>query len=373
MTRVAHLFDGSAGWEQRVGVSQLLRRLPPDRYVSHVAGIDPSVPALLRPTDRIVEILPHFSALRTLAAPAISRFMGRKRPDLIHAWGVDAAAAARAATTAPLILQLYDPAVAKRDVRRLRTLARAGNFMAACSCETVRRRLVEGGFPHQLSVVIRPGVDFALINTFRNGPLREELGLSGEDHVVIVPEPVTRKGGQLEAVYAAMLRNHLSDHLRIVVPGRSREQQRIVRFANALPMANPLVTPGDGHPFEQLLAISDTLLVSPRGDAPTTAIAWAMAAGAAVIGTAVYAVAELIANKLNGLLFKQTPGRSMVASLFRLLTDRISQDKVRETARGQAYEVFGLRRCVEQHMRLYDNVLNGSPPGDGIVDSAIET
>jgi glycosyltransferase involved in cell wall biosynthesis len=98
-----------------------------------------------------------------------------------------------------------------------------------------------------------------------------------------------------------------------------------------------------------------------------------MAAGVAVIGTAVHAVAELIANKLNGLLFKQTPGRSMVASLFRLLTDRVSQDKVRETARGQAYEVFGLRRCVEQHMRLYDNVLNGSPPGDGIVDSAMET
>ncbi len=40
MTQVGHLFDGSAGWEQRVGISQLIDGLPRGGYVSSLATID---------------------------------------------------------------------------------------------------------------------------------------------------------------------------------------------------------------------------------------------------------------------------------------------------------------------------------------------
>ena len=90
----------------------------------------------------------------------------------------------------------------------------------------------------------------------------------------------------------------------------------------------------------------------------------------AVIGSAVHAVAELIANKLNGLLFKIEKGETMAIPVARLLQNRDAQRKVKVTARGQAYEVFGLRRFAEQHDRLYGNLLAGKPPGEGILDPA---
>jgi glycosyltransferase involved in cell wall biosynthesis len=161
--------------------------------------------------------------------------------------------------------------------------------------------------------------------------------------------------------------------IRLILPGVSAERRRIARQAGTVPDGSPLIHPPARIPFERLLAMSDALVVAPRDALSTTAIAWAFGAGVAVIGTAVYAVAELVSHQLNGLLFKQVPGKSMVPAMIRALRDRTSQEKAREVARGQAYEVFSLRRCLDQHVRLYENLLNGVAPGEGISDSALPT
>ncbi|MFQ5495932.1 MAG: hypothetical protein ACE5EX_11190, partial [Phycisphaerae bacterium] len=243
-------------------------------------------------------------------------------------------------------------------------------FAVVCSSEIVRRRLIERGVPPELSVVIRPGVDFQLINRYRRSDLRATLGPSRDDFVVVLPEPLARAGGQFEGGRAACFRHQVAGDVWILVPGRSDERRRLGRFAATVPGAGGFVMAGGHHPFEALLCASDALLITPRGDFSTTSIAWAMGAGVAVVGTAVHCVAELIAHKVNGLLFKQVRGRSLSASAVGLLLDRASQRRAAETARGQAYEVFGLRRYAEQMMRLYDNVLRGVAPGEGIVDSA---
>jgi hypothetical protein len=231
--------------------------------------------------------------------------------------------------------------------------------------------LIEGGVPPGLCVVIRPGIDFGWINHCRKGSVRKQLGVAKTDTLTIVPEPVMRESGSFEAFWAAALNNQLHGGMWCIVPGTSREQKRIARYAATAPSRATIITPGDCRPFEELIAVSDVLMVNARGDVSTTAIAWAMAAGAAVVGSATHSVAELIAHKVNGLLFKQERGKSAVGTLVRLLQDRASLDKAREVARGQAYEVFGLRRFIEQHMRVYENVLRGEAVGNGIVDSAI--
>jgi len=370
MTHVCHLFDASAGWEQRTAVGVLLERLPPDGYSLTLAAIDPAAVRTLRPLGRPVRVFARPARIDALASPLVARFAAERRVDLVHTWGVHAAAAARAATEKPLVVELSDPAVATQEAKLLRTLARPKGFAIICSCGIVRRRLIESGVAPELCVVIRPGIDFGWINRCRRGPLREELGVAKDDTLVIVPEPVARDGGSFEAFWAAALVNHLDGHVRAIVPGVSREQSRIVRFAATVPSRPTIITPGDRYRFEELIAVSDMLIVAARGNVSTTAIAWAMASGAAVIGAAIPSVAELIAHKVNGLLFKQFVGKGVVGPLFRLLQGRACLAKAREVARGQAYEVFGLRRCIEQHVKVYENVLRGAAPGEGIVDSA---
>ena len=51
---------------------------------------------------------------------------------------------------------------------------------------------------------------------------------------------------------------------------------------------------------------------------------WAMASRTAVVGTADYAIAELIAHKLNGLLVKRDPDRSIAPAIARVRESRSS-------------------------------------------------
>jgi glycosyltransferase involved in cell wall biosynthesis len=213
-------------------------------------------------------------------------------------------------------------------------------------------------------------VDFALLNEVRRSGLRERLGLMREHRVVLLPECHGGGINAFETCQAVALKQAVERHFRIIAPGAGAGHDRIVRFARTVPPPCPLVT-GDGAPFEELMTAADVLLITPRGDADVTAIAWAMGAGVGVIGTAVYCVAELIASRVNGLLFKQTPGRSMAAPIAGLLDDLPGLDKARGAARGQAYEVFGVRRYVEQTMRLCENLLAGGVPSEGITDPAM--
>ncbi len=384
MTRICHLFDHSAGWQERIGISQLGQPQSGRSYAACLATVDPGAAQRLHLPYHRIEVLgrpagcpgrtsPSLAgfAYDSLTAAVTARFVAKRRIDLVHAWGVEAAWAARA-TGKPMVVELFDPVVARRQIKRLGALARTRGFAVACSCETVRRRLIEGGLAPELCVVIRPGVDFSLISDCKRGPLRDELGLARDELAVIVPEPVDRAGGSAEVFWAVALIAQSFGGVRLILPGTSGEQRRIVRQAATLPGRSPLICPGTRVPFERLLSISDALAIGARGDLSTTSIAWAFAAGASVIATAVHATAELVSHKLNGLLLKPTEGKSLVPSLMRALCDRASQKKAREVARGQAYEVFSLRRCVDQHLRLYENLLGGVAPGEGIGDSAVK-
>lgn len=410
MPTICHLFDGIACWEQRVAVGQLLDRLPRDRYRQVLATIDPGAVIELGRLNRPIHSLPQMAGIRPLLASQVARFVARNRVDVVQAWGPEAAVAA-ASADCPVVLELFDPRIAARSARLLRTIARPNGFTVIASAEWVRRRLIEGGLPPAQITVIRPGVDFGLINSARKASLRSELGVADDQLVIIVPEPATRAGGQMDAFWSAALLNHLRRDVRIIVPGESAEAHRIAQFAATLPTRDALIATGRRYAFEELLPHADVLVVAAEGDASTTAIAWAMSAKVAVIGSAVHSITELLAHKVGGLLFKRHGGfamnqnrdrkRAAPASLLpakdrqgglmsrlapalihaclpaeccaadrfnpvplvKLLADREAQAKVREAAHGMAYESFGLRRYIDEHVTVYDSFSSGAGQG----------
>lgn len=371
MIRILHVLDESSGWEQRLGVAHLIDRLPSDQYEHVFAAMHPCVADTLGPIDASIHLLRRFPPFNALSAPSLLRLSHRLDINLIHAWSARVATIAATVAKVPLVVQLYDPITAKRHAKQLRIIAQPSKFAISCSSGIVRRRLIESGVPAEFAVVIRPGIDFGLINRIKGSALRADLGLSDNATVVTLPGPMSHDIENKQAFYAVSLLQHFHQGWVTLLPGDSKEIARLQRFGQNLPLESPCVTPGSLVPFEHLISISDYLLVTSPGDVSTTCIAWAMAAGVHVIAAAGYAVTELISSKVNGLLFKNRPGRFIGADIIRLLRDRPTQIKTAETARGQAYEVFGLRRYAEQTMQLYDNVLAGKSPETDLVDSAV--
>ncbi|MHC4066629.1 MAG: glycosyltransferase [Planctomycetota bacterium] len=219
VTRVLHLFDASADWQQRVGAAQLFDRLPAERFACLAAATDGTVRRSTLPGNGKARLFPRPLGLDFLSGPALRRHLQRLGIDVVHAWGVQAAiAAAAAAPHVPLVVELFAPDRTARQARKLRAIQRSAGFALACSTQTVRRRLIEEGLAAETAVVIRPGVDFAAINAARKRELRGHLCLSDQDRVIITPGPATRDGGQFAAYWAVGVRSFVEPGVRLVLP-----------------------------------------------------------------------------------------------------------------------------------------------------------
>lgn len=370
MTAIVHVFDDCAGWEQRVGSCQLLDRLPRDRFTQHFASIDAGARRTLGAAGVQLELVPRIGRFNLLAAPLLRTLFQRHGADLVHAWGPFAATCATSASQRPLVVSLFDPGSAKQSAKLLRAISHTSGFAIVCATQWIRRRLIERGVPPEACVVIRPGVDFSAIQKTRKSSLRCDLGVPTDAFAVLCPEPGGTDDETLAVFWSCSLLDRLDGRYAVIIPGSGRAVDRIARFAATLPSAAILIAPGDNARFEELVAIADVLVVPNTGDISTTSISWAMAAGVPVIAAAGYAVTELVVARVNGLLYKHPERKSPASKIIPLLRDRDAQRKTAEAARGQAYEVFSLRRYIEQHMQVYENVLSGAPVSQGINDPA---
>lgn len=373
--RVLHLLDSTCGWEQRLAVTQMLDRFDTKIVECVVASIDPAHTSGLLPDTDVVST-PRRFGLPALAAPSI-RSLGVAQPfDIIHAWGAPAAAAARAALPdkSPLVISIFDPGLSTSDMRILLTVQASGPCIFSCSAERVRRRLVEQGINFDSCAVVRPGVDFKTIREAKDQNFRDKLGIDRDCFVAIAPDPPTFRGGLRSAIWATTMHAHLGSGIRLLVPGDSPDMADLRKLAANAEPADSVIFTGGRYRFEELMTAADVLIYGGVDDVSTTAIAWAMACGVTVLSPAIYSVAELLSNDLNGILFKAEDswprrGRQICARLDRAR----NAAKLREVARGQAYEVFSVRRSVDQHRQLYDNILAGVTPSNNIADPATVT
>jgi len=187
---------------------------------------------------------------------------------------------------------------------------------------------------------------------------------------VVTADVSSPDAGQEIAVWATAMQSNLQANIQVVVPGMTRQHHRLVRSATAVGRLDAISWSSPQTPVETLVTRADILLLPVSRDISTTAIAWAMAASTLVVAGAVYATAELLAHRNNSLLIKPDSPRRMGVLAAAAMGDLDGVSELKDTARGQAYEVFGVRRCIDQHARLYDNLIAGRDPGDGIADSA---
>jgi hypothetical protein len=367
--RICHLFDDTAGWQHRVAAGQLLDRLPPERFAACLAAVNPAGRQEALQLSTKVELFAHRFGVPAFTAPALREYV-ETGDSLVCAWGIRAALAA-ATAQAPLCVYLFDPGFPPGQAKMLRSIQHRPGFAIACATRHLLRRLVEAGIDPQVCAVVRPGIDFALLNRARRSSLRSALGFDRQDRVFLTAEPVTRSAGQFTAFWAVALRSICGDATYLLLPGHSREKDRIRRIARQVKLEHVLREPGPQSGFEELVAIADVLLLPAAEDVPTTAIGWAMAAGVPVIGTAIHAIAEILAHRSNALLIKPEAPRSMAMKLARLMMDEKALQAIRDTARTQAYEVFSIRRFIDQSIQLFENTRNSKPAAEGITDAAL--
>jgi glycosyltransferase involved in cell wall biosynthesis len=372
--RLMHVVDEGAAEDGLRLLSLLLQRLPTAEIAQEVAIVGPPSPALVTPPGTSVHRLGRRPLQGLLSAVDLQRVAAVRHPDLLHAWSGSASALIGLACSdaGRTSVTLSDPAMAQTAGRWWRSRETPLKGAAVCSAKLVQRKLIEAGIPPVTTVVIRPGVDFAAIRAAKEGIKREDLGLPPTGHVILTTSPPSRAGGHFLALWAMAILNQAWSDARLIVPGRSREQRRLLRLRDEINCPDIFLFVQDRYSPAELLGVSDALVAPATGDISTGWLAWAMAASVPVMGSAIPAIAELIADRQNGFLCRPGEVHSLA---IRIRTAFDSPDLLRscaERARGQAYDVFRAQTCVEQYLRLFKNLHAGVSPGQGIRDTAFD-
>ncbi|MCP4592978.1 MAG: glycosyltransferase [bacterium] len=370
--RVLHFIDAALTWDQRVALNQLLDRLPEHEFEQHVASLGPrSTEGNL--VDHRGVVIANRLRLDFLAAPELRRTLVRRRIDLVHAWGQSATRVTLTAAegVARVVSSVFEPTVAHKYAKLLQAGRSAQPPVLLCATEIVRRCLLERGVGADTLVLLRPGVDFAAVNRTRASDLRSELGLSPTTLALLsIPAPC-KDQARFSAFWATAVRSFLDPDIRLLLPGETRETSRLQRLAGALRQTHVPLFLGDRYRTEELIATADILLAPSGDDRSTTELAWAMGAGVAIIATATHSAAELLAHGHSAFLIKPDSPKRLAMRVAEALGHRHEWRSLTDTARAQAYDMFSVRRCIDQTRTIYRNLLNGQPAENGLLGPAV--
>jgi glycosyltransferase involved in cell wall biosynthesis len=329
----------------------------------HLCSMGTAVPTAVKPLVREHRL--GFPPQAPLAAlPWLRSVLRRTGCQLIHAWGARPAALARMAAPVkyPLVVSVCAPPTDRQEGKWLLSARSDRPLPAICPTGFIRRMLVEMGHPMNDVTVIRPSVDFGLINRAGQARLREQLKLTPEQPLLVTCPPPSRAGGQYFAIWAGALCRQVFPDLRMIVPGVSREQARLRRFTRSFQQPELALFTGERYTWPEILAAADLCLAPALAPISTVGIGWAMAAAVPIVGSAIPVVTELLANDLNALLSVAGRPEKLAARTLRLLRDRAAAHRLADAARAQAFEVFSRQRLIDQHRKVYTALLEGSSP-----------
>lgn len=367
--RVLHVLDATCH-ETHAQVLAVLRERMGGERSQLVACIDPATKTRLDPHLNVEALAAPRRLLASLnLSPTIRGIFERERADLIHAWGPQAAAAARTAVPdAPMLLTLLEPSLAETTARRLRAFDRPVAIVTGSQLTT--RRLIEFGVPPERVAVIRGPVDFGAINKAKQRNLREQL-VGDAGPVILMHGPSVRGQGHFEGVWACAIVRQLHRDLRVILPYASSERARVARFARRMTHDHFPVMPDSRYSWIELASVADLFLVPATTDVCIEPIATAMASGVVTVGCAIHSVAEVIADRHNGLLSRDASLQRLCDRIITGLEDKSLARQVTDVARSQAFEVFGVRAFVDNYSRAYENVRSNAPIGEGVSDTAM--
>jgi glycosyltransferase involved in cell wall biosynthesis len=302
-------------------------------------------------------------------SPTLRRLFKSERADLVHAWGPRAAAAARTAVPdAPILVTLLEPSLAETTALHLRAFDRPVSIVTGS--QMTCRRLVEFGVAPERVTVIRGPVDFGGINRAKKQNLRQQL-VGDAGPVILLHGPSVRGHGHFEGVWACAIVRQLHPDMRVLLPYASPERGRLTRFAKRMTHDHFPVLPDSRLSWIELASAADLFLAPAMTDICIEPIATAMASGVVTVGCAIHSVAEVIADRHNGLLCRDASLQRLSDRIIAGLEDKSLARQVTDVARSQAFEVFGVRAFVDNYAHAYENVRSDAPIGEGVCDTAM--
>ncbi len=239
-----------------------------------------------------------------------------------------------------------------------RLLGRALNVLTTCTianCEAARQALLAAEKPAVESVlVLENGVD---LQRFRDIPPLSQCS-PDKPRVGIVANLRPVKGLDVFVAAAARLRDR-HRQAAFAVAGEGELRTSLEEQAQRGRLAGRFEILGSVADVPEFLAGLDVAVLCSHAEGMSNALLEYMAAGRAIVATAVGAATELIEHGTHGLLVPPGDAERLAEAIGRLLGDRNLARRLGEAARRRAWERYSREAMVRRFEDFYEHLVAG--------------
>jgi glycosyltransferase involved in cell wall biosynthesis len=292
------------------------------------------------------------------------------KPVLIHAWGATAARLSRmfvsrdssfGNTPRLVVTAASRPGGGFLGWLGTRQIRRADRVTPTTRADGERYRRL--GVPVEELTLIAPAAPESLPDG-KPGELFQELGIPRAARLIVASGPSEGGFGPRDAIIAFdMLRYDLKD-LRLAIFGAGAEAAALEQFGRSLAFDDFRVHFAGATPSRVQATIAAVVVLATSPIEGVATALDAMAAGKPVVGWNTADLAEIVEDKVTGLLAPPGDRAALAASARAILDNPPYARRLGEAGRARAAERFGLRRMVEQFARLYREII---PTGAGLL------
>ena len=201
-----------------------------------------------------------------------------------------------------------------------------------------------------------PLADFAPVAPAAALATRRALGLPAESLVVGSIGRLSEQKGHRYLLDAAARVLARKKDVRLLIVGDGDQMDALRRQADALGITASVLFAGHRTDIRALLGALDVFCISSTYEGTPLALFEAMAAGKAIVSTAVDGCREVLEDGATGLLVLPRDAEALAGALLRCLDDAALRTSLAKRAR-EASARFDIAACVAQMQDLYDEVL----------------
>jgi glycosyltransferase involved in cell wall biosynthesis len=201
-------------------------------------------------------------------------------------------------------------------------------------------------------IVIHNGLDLARFDAAPDAALAASLGIAGRPCAIVVSNFIGYKGHEyLLRAWRDLLERFPSAVVMLVGDGVLRAEME--RLVDELQIRHSVLFLGVRSDVPALLALADLYVHPSLQEGYSNALLEAMAAGKAVVATAVGGNVEAVSDGVNGLLVPPQDSIALEAAMSRLLADLPAARRMGELARRAVHETYEIGVMVKAYERVY--------------------
>jgi glycosyltransferase involved in cell wall biosynthesis len=302
--------------------------------------------------------------------PALVRLLRAERPAVFHAhlswplaakYGLVAAVVARVPAVVATVQLIPKFELDRSSRAQLRALSAGVGRYIAVSRDVATELVGRFRWPAGKVEVVYNAVQLERFEAPRSPTLRAELAGERERPVVLTSARLDEQKGHQVLFRAA---TEIPDAV-FALAGEGPQRASLEALAAELGIADRVLFLGQRSDIPELLAASDVFALPSLYEGSSLALLEAMAAGRALVSSAIGGTDELIDDGESGLLVPPGDAAALAAALRRLLSDEALRASLAHRARQRVERDFTRDAMARRVEGIYEELLGDGRRADG--------